>query len=225
MSVSYDPGIRLTSVLLLTQSHFHDVDMFVAMMYWKNYKVLMGQPMLVPFLVCTCISNIHAEKVQVSIATLNTVEEEMGQHTYQNRYKGDPLEADFVNTTTALNGNNTRLAINEARLGTLIAALGRICDYIGNVAVEDPCSKDERCILIDHVQHLKDYCQNLLLNNEAERKRTASQLAVVGYFLPKIMERRDSLTMSGIQFHGPKGQSAQHNTRSRLKGDSSIGQK
>ena len=101
MSVSYDPGIRLTSVLLLAQSHLHDLGMLVHMMYWKNYKVLIGQPMLVPFLVCTCISAIHATKIQVSIATLNSVEEELGQHTYQDRHKGDPLEADFVNTTSA----------------------------------------------------------------------------------------------------------------------------
>lgn len=135
--------------------------------------------MLVPFLVCTSISAIHATKIQNSIVTLNAIEEEMGQHTYTNRYKGNPLEANFVNTTTALNGNNTRLATNEARLKSLISTLSQIYDYIIPVIMSESSKEDESGLLMDHVQHLKGYCENLLLSNEAEQKRTASQLAVI----------------------------------------------
>ena len=157
--------------------------MIVEMLRWTKSRALSTQPMLVPFIIATAISSIHALKIHESNTNINKIEENLGQHTYKEheRPKGDPLESDFVRTTEQLNGNSTVLGINESRLKSLILALQKMRDYGNDLTItsqsEAFLSSHEQ--LEDMIEHLQNYCTTLLYRNDSEQKRTQTHLAVV----------------------------------------------
>ena len=189
--VSHDLKSRLTSVLLLTQTYYHDVGGITEMLRFRRYRRLSLQPMLVPFMVATSISGIHALKINRSNQRLNHMEEKLGQHTYDERPSGDPLETDFVWATTQLNSNSFSLGVNESRLDTLVFALQKMHEYNSKIVSLSERSDVLQGIpdLDDMIEHLLNYASNLRFRNSSEQKRTQTHLAVVFNF----MAQKDNL--------------------------------
>ena len=147
--------------------------------------------MLVPFMIATSVSGIHALKINRSNQRLNRMEEKLGQHTYDERPSGDPLETDFVWATTQLNSNSFSLGVNESRLDTLVFALQKMHEYNSKIV---SLSEHEDIIqgipdLDDMIEHLLNYVSNLRFRNSSEQKRTQTHLAVVFNF----MAQKDNL--------------------------------
>lgn len=162
------------------------------MLRYPSYKPFSAQPMLVPFIVATSISNILSLKIHKSNLTLNAIEEELGQHEYPGRPKGDPLKADFVQGTSLLNSNNNRLGINESKLNSLILALRKMQEYNAKiVALSHHADILTGLEDVDNlVEHLLNYVSNLLYRNTSEQKRTQTHLTIIFNF----MAQRDNLT-------------------------------
>ena len=162
------------------------------MLRYPKYRRLAAQPMLVPFMVATSVSSIHSLKITRSNLKLLAIEEQLGQHTYHERPKGNPLDADFVDTSSELNSNSNVLGVNENRLHALVFALERMTEYnAGTVPLSlHPSVRAGIPDMEDAIAHLRNYASTLLFRNAAEQKRTQTHLAVVFNF----MAQRDNLT-------------------------------
>ena len=161
------------------------------MLRFPRYKRLLLQPMLVPFMIATSISGIHALKINTSNIKLNSIEEKLGQHTYAERPSGNPLDADFVEATTELNSNSNTLGINESRMDALLFALRKMQEYNDKI-VSGTEHEDVRIGVQDldnMLEHLLNYVSNLRFRNTSEQKRTQTHLAVVFNF----MAQKDNL--------------------------------
>ncbi|MCJ1324670.1 hypothetical protein MMC10_001332 [Thelotrema lepadinum] len=119
------------------------------------------------------------------------MEEKLGQHTYDDRPSGDPLDTDFVWATTQLNSNSFSLGVNESRLDALVFALQKMQEYNSKIV---SLSEHRDVIqgipdLDNMIEHLLNYASNLRFRNSSEQKRTQAHLAVVFNF----MAQKDNL--------------------------------
>lgn len=100
----------------------------------------------------------------------------MGQHEWDNRPLGDPLEMDFVAATRRLNSVGMMLGVERMRVKGLLLNLGVMREsnrqYSGG--------SEEREMLVEElvVFHASS-CENLALRVEYEQTRVQTQIAVV----------------------------------------------
>jgi hypothetical protein len=157
----------------------------------QEQKTNCDQPMLLVLLSTEQVIDDFHERIGTSDEKLGDIEEAMGQHEDNDRLKGNPLEIDFVATTSALNHISKMLANHVSRLASVLIALERISEWkeglvenqsdpkgAENVAAIEEIS-NSICMADEKIAYLTDRCCFLRLRAEYEEKRTRSLIQVV----------------------------------------------
>ena len=143
----------------------------------------------------------------------------MGQHEYEDRLKGNPVDIDFLSTTSALNHISKRLAVDVLRLSTMQVALEKISQWKKEIADSQNLPKQAESIelaeeqshgfrMIDEkIAYRTNHCRVLRLRGEYEEKRTRSLVQVVRNSFLKLEE---ALMRRGLPIYGPKGRKSEH---------------
>jgi hypothetical protein len=157
----------------------------------EEQKTYCDQPMLLALLSTEQVIDDFHERIGTSDEKLGDVEEAMGQHEDNDRLKGNPLEIDFVATTSALNHISKMLAIDVSRLGSVLIALERISEWKERLVENQSDPKEAKNIsaiqeisnsfrmVEEKIAYLTDRCCFLRLRAEYEEKRTRSLIQVV----------------------------------------------
>lgn len=181
----------MTYALLLSTSHKYSPVVPRLLSSLEEQKTYCDQPMLLALLSTEQVIDDCNEKMGTSNEKLGDLEETMGQHEDEDRPKGNPLEINFVATTSALNHTSKALAVCVSRLGAVLIALERISEWKGRLVenqndlkeVENAAAIEEIsnsfCMIDDKIAHLTDRCCFLRLRAEYEEKRTRSLIQVV----------------------------------------------
>ncbi len=128
----------------------------------------------------------------------------MGQHEYEGRPKGNPMEMDFVEETTHLNYISKRVSVDEMRVGMLLVGLKSVGGWSAAPEAQDSEDEDQyedlnsvvngnsttrkdkgRREIVgekeiqEKIAHLRDCCRALLLMASYEEKRTKTLIQVV----------------------------------------------
>lgn len=121
----------------------------------------------------------------------------MGQHEYEYRRRGNPLELDFLATTRTLNFWGKRVAVDVVRLKCQILALEKMREWekmtvmqvrdelrnkggrreVGSVA--GSLEVGTQTSVAERIEYLKDTCDVLLYEAEYEDKRVRALIQVV----------------------------------------------
>jgi len=157
----------------------------------ENIGMRCEQPSLLALLAIEQVIDDCKERIRISNEKLGDLEEAMGQHEYEDRPKGNPLEIDFVAITSALNHTSKRLAVDVTRLGSVLIALDQISEWGKEIsesqiklshAEDDAATKEfsNSCCMVDEkIAYLTDRCHILRLETDYLEKRTRSLIQVV----------------------------------------------
>lgn len=112
----------------------------------------------------------------------------MGQHEYEygDRPLGNPLEADFVAMTRALNYVGKRISLSAQHFGNVLLAVESLEEFqkhvkkqIGEEEEEEEEESEGSYMISEKIEELKSECRSLLLMAEYEEKRTGNLIQVV----------------------------------------------
>jgi hypothetical protein len=210
LAVSYDKETRLTHSLLLTKSL--DNIPFVSQFFsgLQNQQMHCELPLLLALMSTEQIIDTCIERLDTSDGTLNELEATMGQHEYDHRPKGNPLELDFLATTRALNHVGRMVGADVSRLNSILIVLGKILDW-GKEIIESQIRyrdgenittteevTDGFCIANEKIDYLADSCRALILRGEYEEKRAQALIQVVRSILSKLQVEADTPRSSNI---------------------------
>jgi Mg2+ and Co2+ transporter CorA len=195
LSLCYDEETRLTYGLLLTKSNTYSPVATRLLSSLYELKSCCDQPMLLALLSSEQVTDDCNERIRASEKKLSDLEETMGQHEYKDRPKGNPLNINFLATTSALNHISKRLAVDVCELGSVLIALEKISDWkkeitenreehrkAGNAMVAENGYR----MVEERITYLTDYCRVLGLEAEYEDKRTRSLIQVVRTHLLRL---------------------------------------
>jgi hypothetical protein len=107
----------------------------------------------------------------------------MGQHEYGDRPLGNPLEADFVTVTRALNYVGKRISLSAQHFGNVLLAVESLEGFQKHVKKqigEEEEESEGSYMIEEKIEELKSECRSLLLMVEYEEKRTGTLIQVVG---------------------------------------------
>jgi hypothetical protein len=209
----------LTHGLILTKSYTDEPVVPGLLSGLQSLKMHCEQPSLLIVIATEQVIDNCNKRICESDEKLDDLEETMGQHEYEDRPKGNPLEIDFLSTTSALNHISKRLAVDVLRLSTMQVALEKISQWKKEIADSQNLTKQTEGIgltekhshgfrMIDEkIAYLTNHCRVLRLRGEHEEKRTRSLIRVVRNPFLKLEE---ALMRRGLPIYGPKGRKSEH---------------
>jgi hypothetical protein len=120
LAVSYDKETRLTHGLLLTKNlnNIPFVPQFFSGL--QNQQMHCELPLLLALISTEQVIDTCIERLDTSDGKLNELEATMGQHEYDHRPKGNPLELDFLAMTRALNHVGRMVGADLSRLNSIL---------------------------------------------------------------------------------------------------------
>ncbi|CZR68946.1 uncharacterized protein PAC_18847 [Phialocephala subalpina] len=194
LALSYNQQSKVTHGLLLSKTRDHH---FRELIQWlqssQNHR---DQPLGVALHIAEIVIETCADRVNASDSTLNDLEEEMDQHQYPHRPRGNPLELDFIATTRAINSQSRKLGLDLTRLegaqlavaliteGTNLLTAPHILDTAAvTITVANNISSDSSCSMNEASMNLANLCKNTLTRLEYEMTRCQTLIAVVYQFM------------------------------------------
>jgi hypothetical protein len=197
LALSYNKQTRLIHGLLLTKS-LNNIPIVPQLLSgFPNQQIHYEQPLLLALLSTEQVINSCSERLNNSDWKLNELEAKMGQHEYDDRPIGSPLELDFLATTRALNHIGREVGVDVARLSCMLVALEKILYWGKEIMESQTTSRDEEnittteevvdgfCIVDEKIGYLADYCRALIPRAEYEEKRARMLIQVVRSTLSK----------------------------------------
>lgn len=198
LALSYNKQTRLTHGLLLAKSHDHIPVIPELLSGLQDQQMYCGQPLLLALLSTEQVIDSCNERINTADRKLNELEATMGQHEYDDRPKGNPLELNFLATTRALNHISRMVGVDVSRLGCVLVALEKILDWkkeimesqirsrdADNITTTEEVSNDFRMV-DEKIAYLSGNCRVLIPRAELEEKRTRMLIQVVRSPLPKL---------------------------------------
>jgi hypothetical protein len=191
LALSYDKQTRLTHGLLLTKSVNNIPIVPQLLRSLQDQRMHCEQPLLLALLSTEQVIDSCSERLDTSDWKLNELEATMGQHEYDDRPQGNPLELDFLATTRALNHMSRMVGADVSRLGNILVALEKILDWGKEIMESQIRSRDGEnittteevtdgfCIVDEKIGYLADNCRALILRGEYEEKRAQALIQVV----------------------------------------------
>jgi hypothetical protein len=113
----------------------------------------------------------------------------MGQHEYGDRPLGNPLEADFVAVTRALNYVGKRIELCRLHFGNVLLAVESLEKFNLQVVREREGKEEgEGEVWVEEmIGELRGECRSLILMAEYEEKRTGTLIQVVSHLTLSII--------------------------------------
>ena len=150
------------------------------------------QPSLPFALASELMIDFSVQRLNTYDCTMNDLEEMMGQHEYNDRPRGNPLELDFVGTTRRINHVTKRLAVDVCMLESMLLALERIEEWKRELekqrrndnelspAYSAPEEIDKGSSIVDEkIAYLKDTCHLQVSGAKFQEKRISALIQVV----------------------------------------------
>lgn len=130
---------------------------------------------------------------------INGLEEVMGQHEYEDRPLGNPLEMDFTSATRKLNHISKRVGVDILNLGFLTRSLDIVEKWHSEILNKGERAfngiKEVSCQEIKKEMALmKEECHSLLLLAEYEEKRMRILIQAVRFLIFLILRKSNLLS-------------------------------
>jgi len=149
----------------------------------------------------------------------------MGQHEYGDRPLGNPLEADFVAVTRALNYVGKRISLSAQHFGNVLLAVESLEGFQKHVKKKQIGEEEEESegsyMIWEKIEELKSECRSLLLMAEYEEKRTGTLIQVVSYLIlysfssiVDVVLTKGEIT--GLPIHGPERRDCEYQSSGEL---------
>ena len=176
MSISYYPELNLTYGLVLARNPCDvTVPLLSLLETYESKPDLAVHPLLLPIAAIGREIDRTRRRIHRWDKDVDELEEVMGQHEYEGRPLGNPLEMDFTSKTRKLNYLSKRVGVDILHLGYVKFSLenveswskSSICGGKESDGVGEPIchAMKERTTL------MKEDCRSLLLLAEYEEKR------------------------------------------------------
>jgi hypothetical protein len=204
LALSYDKQTRLTHGLVLTKSVNNIPIVPQLLRGLQNLRMHCEQPLLLAFLSTEQVIDSCIERLDTSDWKLNKLEATMGQHEYDDRPHGNPLELDFLETPRALNHIIRTAGADVSRLGSILVALEKMLDWGKEIMESQTGARDGEniitteevhhgfCIFDEKIIYLADNCRALIFRGEYEEKRARALIQVVSIALSKLQLEADN---------------------------------
>lgn len=195
MIISHNPGTNITLVLVLAQTKYDGFEKIKSWFYdledWHLH------PLAIVAILTHRVAGICFTSTDTADRRLNFLQLRMGQHTYHNRVRGDPLKMDFTWVTRTLNHQSTVLAMNKMRLKAVQNTVGKVRLFeksfkgLGESTRRSrEESREEQSLNIQEqiprqrkfeeiLENVEDQVDHLLLRVDYEQQRVQTQLAAV----------------------------------------------
>jgi hypothetical protein len=192
--ISYNLVTHTTYVAILAQTR---KDGFSTIKSWfENVSSWKLEPFAIIRILVDGILSLSHHSIETQDFRLSVLQSIMGQHTYREKERGDPLKMDFTWATRVLNHASTILAMNKMRVLGAQKALKKSKVFMemikttseGNGKDREPLLGDDDDVsagnLYDLLEALGDRCEHLLDRIEYEQQRVQTQLAAVSSYAP-----------------------------------------
>jgi hypothetical protein len=185
VTITHSPLTNLTHCLLLFKTkQFHTSPLLDLFNTPNSIQHSPAQPLLLPLLALEFEVRKYKNRLVTSDRRINDLQDSMGQHEYGDRPLGNPLEADFVAVTRALNYVGKRISLSAQHFGNVLLALESLEGFEVHVKKQRGEEEEESegsYMIEEKIEELKSECRSLLLMAEYEEKRTGTLIQVVGY--------------------------------------------
>jgi hypothetical protein len=201
LALSYNSTTRVTSGLLLCKVLRANKDPFPSLI--KRLKLTpeyMDHPLYLATQVIEVVVSSYIERIQTRTYTLSELEEDTGQHEYENLEKGDPEQIDFMTMTRKLNFVARNLGSETMHLNWILLTLKKIAKYTEDLAgtkasslSENSMNSEYRCLrkMEEDNECLENACETYLFRVNCLRERKESLLQVVSTVPPLDRHRND----------------------------------
>jgi hypothetical protein len=190
VTITHNSLTNLTTCLLLFKAKQYISSPLLSLFNTPNsIQHSPTQPLLLPVLALQFEVQKYKNRLITSDRRINDLQDSMGQHEYGDRPLGNPLEADFVAVTRALNHVRKRISLSAQHFGNVLLAVESLEGFQKHVKKQIGEQEEEEesegsYMIEEKIEELKSECRSLLLMAEYEEKRTGTLIQVVGYQYP-----------------------------------------
>jgi hypothetical protein len=180
--------------------------------------------LLLPLLALQFEVRKYKNRLITSDRRINDLQDSMGQHEYGDRPLGNPLEADFVAVTRALNYVGKRISLSAQHFGNVLLALESSEGFQKHVKKqigEEEEESEGSYVISEKIEELKSECRSLLLMAEYEEKRTGTLIQMVSYLIlysfssiVDVVLTKGEIT--GLPIHGPERRDCEYQSSGEL---------
>jgi hypothetical protein len=124
VTITHNPLTNLTTCLLLFKAKQYISSPLLSLFNTPNsIQHSPTQPLLLPLLALQFEVRKYKNRLITSDRRINDLQDSIGQHEYGDRPLGNPLEADFVAVTRALNYVRRRISLSAQHFGNVLLAV------------------------------------------------------------------------------------------------------
>jgi hypothetical protein len=177
VSISYSPELNLTYGLVLARNPCDVMEPLLSLLETYESKPELGvHPLLLPIAAIGREIDRTRRRIHRWDKDLDELEEVMGQHEYEGRPLGNPLEMDFTGKTRKLNYLSKRVGVDILHLGYVKVSLETVESWSKSLICGGKESFDGVGEPICHAMKekttlMKEDCRSLFLLAEYEEKR------------------------------------------------------
>jgi hypothetical protein len=178
----------LTQGLIVTKRESHVIPQLLSNI--KDYNLYGCQhPSLLLAVAAELMIDLCVQRLSESDYKMNHLEEILGQHEYNHRPIGNPLEFEIISMTRSINFVTKQVAVDVCRLEDLLRALEGIAEWKAEIeknkwdANEQSPVPREICegssVVDEKIAYLKDTCHHELSGAKYQEKRISALIQVV----------------------------------------------